>query len=63
MPSPEAVQRVVDAWTDKGPCPAYHEYIEEGVRASWPVLASALDDLAASYRESAWTRLIRKVVR
>lgn len=62
MASPEAVQRVVDAWTDKGPCPVYHEYIEGGVRASWPVLAEALDALAAEPRESVWTRLIRKVL-
>lgn len=37
------VQAVLDAWTDPGPVPAYHQMMQYRLRTEWPVLAIALD--------------------
>ena len=39
---------VVKAWTDPGPMPGYHRYMQAKLRKEWPVLAEALDVLAAA---------------
>ena len=38
---------VVKAWTDPGPMPGYHRYMQAKLRKEWPVLAEALDVLAS----------------
>jgi len=41
----KGIQAVIDAWNDKGPHPLYHVAAQEQLRAHWPALASALDNL------------------
>lgn len=41
-----AVERVVQAWTDCGPVPAYHFAQQLRLRREWPTLASAIEELA-----------------
>lgn len=43
-----AVERVLKAWTDPGPVPAYHRVAQDALRRDWPTLAAALDALAAA---------------
>lgn len=42
-----AVDDVVKAWTDPGPVPVYHRYMQAKLRKEWPVLGEALDVLAS----------------
>lgn len=41
----QAVQRVVDAVTEKGPSPRIHDAAMARLRDDWPTLANALDNL------------------
>ena len=41
-----AVEDVVKAWTDPGPVPGYHRYMQAKLRKEWPVLSEALVALA-----------------
>lgn len=36
---------VIQAWTNPGPSPSYHEMQKQRLRREWPVLAQALDSL------------------
>lgn len=42
---PDPVEQVINAWNDRGPHPLYHVAAQEQLRAHWPALASALDNL------------------
>lgn len=46
-----AVEAVVKAWTDPGPVPEYHRKAQWDLWSEWPVLAKALDELAAAARD------------
>lgn len=48
-----AVQRVVDALTIKGPAPDVHDQTYARLRASWPTLGAALDNLVTVHRKVA----------
>lgn len=43
----EAVERVMDAWTNPGDFEGYHSEAKSKLRNTWPSLASALDRLAS----------------
>ena len=43
----EPAQAVIEAWTRPGPHPQWHEAAKREVRDAMPVLAAALDRMAA----------------
>lgn len=45
----DVVQQVLDAWTVEGRAPDYHRGMQSRLHREWPVLAIALDRLAAAY--------------
>lgn len=44
------VEAVLKAWTNPGPVPEYHRDMQRELTLKWPVLARALDELAAEAR-------------
>lgn len=42
----KVVQRVIDAWNDAGPVPAYHDAIRAHLAQVWPTLHGAVQALA-----------------
>jgi len=47
----EQVQNVIDAWNQPGINPEYHAVQKIRLRALWPTLALAIDDLAKEASE------------
>lgn len=47
-----AVERVVKAWTDAGPVPAFHYEAMQRLQNEWPTLAEAIAGLCAEYWRS-----------
>lgn len=45
-----AVEAVLKAWTNPGPVQEYHRDMQRDLTFKWPVLARALDELAAEAR-------------
>lgn len=44
-----ALDAVLNAWTQPGPRPAWHQARQDDVRAAMPLLADALDRLAKEH--------------
>ena len=42
----ESVRAVLNAWTDPGPVPRFHEEWQDRLRRHWPTLADALDRMS-----------------
>jgi hypothetical protein len=47
MTTDDAVAAVVAAWLDPGVQPGYHRFMQDRLHTEWPVLAKALEALAA----------------
>lgn len=43
--SNDKVQVVIDAWTNEGPAPQFHKFMQGRLKAKWPTLFEALEDL------------------
>lgn len=45
MVTDETIGRIVKAYLDPGPVPAYHYRVKNELRQNWPVLAYAIEQL------------------
>ena len=58
----DPVERLIAAWTDPGPRPEVHDAAKRRLRADWPTLAYALDDLTVSAPQRAEAKSMAAVL-